>query len=1166
MLYGPPGIKLIAAALVIVGMSLALVLTAVGQPAAMAQSVTVPGAPTHLTVTPGDARATMEWAKPSSDGGSEITRYEHRLNAPTHPSLVLTPRSLHVTEGSSSGSSYNVKLATQPTAEVTVSIAGTSGTDLSLDKSSLTFTTQNWSTAQTVTVTAAHDTDESDDAATLAHAASGGDYEEVEADLPVTVGDDETASLVLSKSFLALEEGGTTSGSYTVRLSKRPTGDVTVAIAGHEGTDLTLRRTSLIFTTGNWSDAQTVTVAASQDTDRTNDRATLTHSASGGGFDGGPVRLPVVVSEPEWASTEKEQNAAITGLTNGAEYTFEVRAVNSEGPGEAASVLDVPFVELVTDFASCWYCVILGARHSINEGDTAEFQLRRFYDEELTVTLMMLEHNDHGSTVAAKELGKRRVTFGRGQRDLSVFVPTISDDRYSAYGDGHPSIVAKLMPGHGYAVPPMSLGGTSGEPYATQTITVLDDDFPPGVEVTGEAGMTTVREGQSTTVTFKLTSPSDRPPHRDAGNYTLSVTGGDTGDYTIEPTEFSVPLSAFERPGYNDRYVSTYRAPHVATLTATFTAVDDQDGELSEDFTVSLQKGDGAPDNLDMPDSLTLTIPKSDLPEFSIRSPYPDSHVHTESDGQLMFEITRDVPVSQVQPLSIQIYENRRIIDGEHDTVRTINIGPEATSRLIYVQLDSDHKYEGHSTITATILDDAGDDGFMINPQRNSAHREVEDDDFPRGVRLGIEADRAVIMEGQSAELTFTFRAGKNMEPHADGGTFQISVQGGSAADYSLSSTTISAPKSAFSTGPDGHPTASTMVTFTALTDSLAEDDEEFTVSVSRGEDAQESIALPDSLTLTISETTGPGLPRSVTAVPFGNGGIYVTWEAPASTGGSDITGYVVQWKKASSSWDVADDVSQASTQNRNHTITGLDHGTRYSVRVTAINAVESGLPSGETTALTNTPATGAPAVSGRWVQVGWTLTADTSGIRDADGLLGVSYFHRWVRVDGETESNIRGANGTSYTLQDSDEGKTIKVRVYFTDDGGNAETLISAPSSVVYPEPKPLEASFLVPPQSHDGENTFSFELRFSEEPREDFSYKVLRDYAFTVTGGRVVKTPRMTRPHNILWNIIVQPDGDGDVTIVLPPTTNCGDPGAICTGDGRMLSNRTTLTVLGP
>ena len=56
----------------------------------------------------------------------------------------------------------------------------------------LTFTVDNWNTAQTVTVKAGQDDDAANDTATLTHTASGGDYVSITADLPVTVTDDDT--------------------------------------------------------------------------------------------------------------------------------------------------------------------------------------------------------------------------------------------------------------------------------------------------------------------------------------------------------------------------------------------------------------------------------------------------------------------------------------------------------------------------------------------------------------------------------------------------------------------------------------------------------------------------------------------------------------------------------------------------------------------------------------------------------------------------------------------------------------------------------------------------------------------------------------------------------------------------------------------------------------
>ena len=307
-----------------------------------------------------------------------------------------------------------------------------------------------------------------------------------------------------------------------------------------------------------------------------------------------------------------------------------------------------------------------------------------------------------------------------------------------------------------------------------------------------------------------------------------------------------------------------------------------------------------------------------------------------------------------------------------------------------------------------------------------------------------------------------------------------------------------------------------------------------------------------------------------------------------------------------------------------------------------------------------NTPAEGEPRIDGV-PEVGQTLSVDTTGIEDVDGLEEVVFRYQWLADDAD----IAGATGATYTVVSGDVGKAIRVRVALTDDGGNEETLTSAPTVVTaaglqlqsatvdgvtltltysevldngvtlgttpfavnvngsprslsgvamggsnvllllssaveagdtvtvdYTAPNgqdfirdtlgrkaasfsgqavtndtasaPLTASAHNAPNSHDGSASFTFELRFSEE--FSISYRTLRDHAFTVTGGEVVKARRLESGRNLKWEISVRPDGNGAVTITLPVTTDCEDEGAICTGDGRKLSSRVELTVGGP
>ena len=144
-----------------------------------------------------------------------------------------------------------------------------------------------------------------------------------------------------------------------------------------------------------------------------------------------------------------------------------------------------------------------------------------------------------------------------------------------------------------------------------------------------------------------------------------------------------------------------------------------------------------------------------------------------------------------------------------------------------------------------------------------------------------------------------------------------------------------------------------------------------------------------------------------------------------------------------------------------------------------------------------NSPATGAPTIDGT-VQVGETLTANTSGVIDADGLGNVQYEYQWLADDAD----ISGATNATYTLVAADEGKVIKVRVSFTDDAYNEETLTSAATDVVagvQPTEPPAKPRGLEATATHD-----SVTLTW-DDPGDDSitGYVILRRVRENDTGG---------------------------------------------------------------
>ena len=282
-------------------------------------------------------------------------------------------------------------------------------------------------------------------------------------------------------------------------------------------------------------------------------------------------------------------------------------------------------------------------------------------------------------------------------------------------------------------------------------------------------------------------------------------------------------------------------------------------------------------------------------------------------------------------------------------------------------------------------------------------------------------------------------------------------------------------------------------------------------------------------------------------------------------------------WKQSSASWDAPADVSETTrgpSRQRavSHFLDGLTPGVEYNIRVIATDSAGDSEPSNEITytkpaaaqqSLSNTPAEGEPRIDGS-PEVGQTLSADTTAIADADGLEEVVFQYQWLSEDAD----IPGATGSTYTLTSGDVGKAIRVSVSFTDDAGNDEELTSASTgavaaAVVNP---PLTASAHDAPSSHNGQDAFTFELRFSEDPEPDFSYTTVRDHAFTVTGGSVTYVRRLEPGKNVRWEITVTPGSSADVAIALNATTDCEAGGAICTEDGRMLSGELELTVNGP
>ena len=214
--------------------------------------------------------------------------------------FVFSPAGgVSVAEGGTA--TYTVRPGTNPGGTITVTVTPSVGSDLTVDtdpltagnQNTLTFDASTWSTAKTVTVSAAEDLDGDADTDTLSHKGSGG-YSGVVKHLGATVSDNDPKAILAHPKML-VEEGRSRSfgGIGGLRLATQPSADVTVTITATGDPDVKVDtdpntagdQNALVITPLNYSKSKEFWVTATDDEDGDSDAATLTYTASGGGYD-----------------------------------------------------------------------------------------------------------------------------------------------------------------------------------------------------------------------------------------------------------------------------------------------------------------------------------------------------------------------------------------------------------------------------------------------------------------------------------------------------------------------------------------------------------------------------------------------------------------------------------------------------------------------------------------------------------------------------------------------------------------------------------------------------------------------------------------------------------------------------------------------------------------
>ena len=396
------------------------------------------------------------------------------------PGIKVSPQHLTVPEGNSR--SYTVKLNTQPSGTVRVSVSGLSGTDLTVDKEfPLTFTPDDWDDPQRVTVTAGQDDDAADDKVVLRHTGSGGGYSGVREDLEVTVTDNDTPGARVSKQSLTVPEEG--SETYTLILDTQPTATVRVTVAvDPTGSDVRVSPNPVRFTKSNWNVEKTVTVRAVNDADSVDDTGiTLTHDFNGGdygGDDGGVTVDNVSVTITDNDDPGITLSTSSLKVREGASKTYRVRldaepvadvTVTIEDDGDVD--VDPSSLMFTPQNWNSWKTVTVEAEH---DEDAAA-------DPPVMVTHRASDSTEYANvtavlTVTIEEDDNPGVTVS----DRSLTVQEGGSNTYTVVLDTKPSedvdVEVTVPPNADVSVSPPSLTFTPQNWHMPKTFTVTADD------------------------------------------------------------------------------------------------------------------------------------------------------------------------------------------------------------------------------------------------------------------------------------------------------------------------------------------------------------------------------------------------------------------------------------------------------------------------------------------------------------------------------------------------------------------------------------------------------------------------------------------------------------------------------------------------------------------
>ena len=1020
--------------------------------------------------------------------------------------------SYNVTEGGDV--SIAVTLSADPERSVAIPITTTNqGTATDADYSGvpLEVTFQSGDTEVTFTFTATDDPvdDDGEWVKVTFGALPTGVSEGTTTEATVSITDNDVSGVTVSETALTVPEGGTAGETYTVVLDSPPTADVVVTVAGHAGTEVTPSPTSLTFTTSNWNDAHTVTVKAGDDADTLDDTVTLTHSAAStdSNYEGITIgNVTVTVNDDDTTNTPATGGPTIGGTAQ----VGETLTADTLGIADADGLNNVSYSHQwirndgtsdteIQDATGETYPLV-----DADEGKTIKVKVSFTDDADNEEALTSTATAEVAAAAATEPPGRPRNLTGAANADGTVTLSwdAPNDDTVTGYqilrrrpSEGEKTLLVHVNDtgstatqhtdrdvtpdvGHAYRVKAINAVGLSrwsnfvnvtpvqpaepaqnspamGRPTISGTVQVGETLTADTTGIGDADGLTNVFYsyqwvaggtdlGGATGSTYALTAGEQGKTIRvrvsftdDAGNQE-SLTSAATEAVAAKPNS----------PATGQPIISgTVRVGDM--LAADTSGIADADGLDNVSYRYQWVRNDGSSDT-DITDATASAYTLVDADEgqtLKVRVSFTDDVGHDETLTSVSTAaIAAEDPQSQEPPAK----PTGLTATVSHDSVSLTWDDPGDESITGYQMLRRDRALHAIGEFLVHV-DDTGNANTTFTD--NDVEPSVQ---YVYRIKAKNNAGLSELSEWVRANMPAPTR-----DPNSPAtgvptvtGTAQVGEvltadTSGIADADGLENATFSYQwiRNDGSTETDIQDATGSIYT---LVD--ADEGQTIKVKVSFTDDAGNEETLTSTATGSVAarpNTSATGRPTISGTVRVGEV-LTADTSGIADADGLDNVSYRYQW--------VAGGTDLGGATGSTYTLTASEQGQTIQVRVSFTDDAgnEEALTSAATEAVAarpNTSATGRPSISGP-ARVGETLTVDTSGIADADGLENATFSYQWIGNDGSSDTDIAGATDSGYMLVADDVGQTIKVKVSFTDDAGNEETLTSTATGSVAARP----------------------------------------------------------------------------------------------------------------